>query len=89
MRGEQKSAEATVVVVHGDEGPNTRSRTGRERSIPEGGAAKRAGMPERAQRVGGGTAEGMGIARQAGAAREGYAGEGASMLEHRRLMSTS
>lgn len=48
--------------------------------MPEGGADKKAEKPERTRRVGGGTAEGTGIARQAGAAREGDAGEGASML---------
>ena len=45
-----------------------------------GGAGKRAEMPERARRVDGGTAEGTGIVRQAGTAREEYAGDGAPML---------
>jgi len=60
VMGEQKSAEAIVAAAHGGEGPNTRSRTGTERSMPEGDADKKAGKPERTRRVGGGTAEGTG-----------------------------
>jgi len=78
--GEQKSAEAIVAAAHGGEGPNTRSRTGTERSMPEGDADKKAGKPERTRRVGGGTAEGTGRAHQAGTAREENAGEGPPML---------
>ena len=48
--------------------------------MTEGGAGKKAEKPERARRVGGGTAEGTGNARQADTAREGDAGEGAPML---------
>ena len=48
--------------------------------MSEGGAGKKAEMPERTRRVGGGTSEGMGIARQADTAREEYAGDGAPML---------
>jgi len=48
--------------------------------MSEGGAGKKAEMLERARRVGGGTAEGTGIARQADTAREEYAGDRASML---------
>ena len=48
--------------------------------MSEGGADKKAEKLEQARRVGGGTAEGRGIARQAGTAREGYAGDGAPML---------
>ena len=78
--GGQKSAEAVVAAAHGGEGPNTRSRTGTEHSMPEGGADKRAERPERARRAGGGTAEGTGRARQAGTACNGQAGDGAPML---------
>ena len=48
--------------------------------MSEGGADKKAEKLEQARRVGGGTAEGKGIARQAGTAREGYSGDGAPML---------
>lgn len=48
--------------------------------MSEGGADKKAEKPERVRRVGGGTAEGMGIARQADTAREEYAGDGVPML---------
>lgn len=48
--------------------------------MTEGGAGKKAEKPERARRVGGGTAEGTGNVRQADTAREGQAGEGAPML---------
>ena len=48
--------------------------------MSEGDAGKKAEMPERTRRVGGGTAEGMGIARQADTAREENAGDGAPML---------
>lgn len=48
--------------------------------MSEGGAGKKAGKPERARRVGGGTAEGTGSVRQTDTAREGDAGEGAPML---------
>lgn len=48
--------------------------------MTEGGAGKKAGRPERARRVGGGTAEGTGDVRQADTAREGNAEEGAPML---------
>ena len=48
--------------------------------MTEGGVGKKVGKPERARRVGGGTAEGTGRARQADTAREGNAGEGAPML---------
>jgi RNA-directed DNA polymerase len=78
--GGQKSAEAVVAAAHGGEGPNTRSRTGTEHSMPEGGADKRAERPERARRAGGGTAEDTGRARQAGTACNGQAGDGAPML---------
>ena len=76
----QKSAEAIVAAAHGGEGPNTRSRTGPERSMTEGGAGKKAEKPERARRAGGGTAEGTGIVRQADTARDGDTGDGAPML---------
>lgn len=48
--------------------------------MSEGGAGKKAEKPERARRVGGGTAEGTGNVRQADTARKGQAGEGAPML---------
>ena len=44
--------------------------------MSKGGAGKKAEKPERARRAGGGTAEGTGNVRQAGTAREGYAGDG-------------
>jgi len=76
----QKSAEATVVAAHGGEGPNTRSRTGPERSMTDGGAGKKAEKPELTRRAGGGTAEGTGRVRQADTARDGDTGDGAPML---------
>ena len=76
----QKSAEATVVAAHGGEGPNTRSRTGPERSMADGGAGKKAERPELTRRAGGGTAEGTGGVRQADTARAGQTGDGAPML---------
>lgn len=48
--------------------------------MSEVGADKRAGMPERTRRVGGGTAEGPGLARQADTARRGNTGDESSML---------
>jgi RNA-directed DNA polymerase len=48
--------------------------------MSEGGAGKKAEMLERVRRVGGGTAEGKGIARQTDTAREDHAGDGAPML---------
>ena len=48
--------------------------------MSEKDADQKAGMPERPRRVGGGTAEGTGFARQAGAARRGKAGDGAPQL---------
>jgi len=47
--------------------------------MTEGGVGEKAGKPERARRVGGGTAEDMGNVRQADTAREGNVGEGAPM----------
>jgi RNA-directed DNA polymerase len=79
-KGKQKSAEVIVAAAHGGEGPNTWSRTGTERSMPEGDADKMAERPERTRRAGGGTAEGTGRAHQAGTAREGNVGDGAPML---------
>ena len=67
-KGKQKSAEVIVAAAHGGEGPNTWSRTGTERSMPEGDADKMAERPERTRRAGGGTAEGTGRAHQAGPA---------------------
>ncbi len=43
-------------------------------------ADKKAGMPERPRRAGGGTTEGTGFARQAGTARRDSAGNGAPLL---------
>jgi len=48
--------------------------------MSEGDADEKAGKPERTRRAGGGTAEGMGCARQADAAREGDAWDEAAML---------
>ncbi len=73
--GGQKSAEAVLATAHGSEGPNTESRTGTERSMSGGDAGKRAEMPERTLRVGGGTAEGRGNVRQTGTACNGNAGD--------------
>lgn len=78
--GGQESAEAIVAAAYGSEGPNRRSRTGTERSMTEGDAGKKAEKLERFRKAGGGTAEEPDIARQAGTAREGKAGERASML---------
>jgi RNA-directed DNA polymerase len=80
VKGGQKSAEVILAVSHNGEGPNRRSRPGTERSMSEGGAEKKAERLERALKVGGGTAEGTGVARQAGTAREGDAGEGTLKL---------
>jgi len=55
VRGEQKSTEAEVAAAHGSEGPYTGGRTITERSMLEGGAAKKAEKPERARRAGGGS----------------------------------
>jgi RNA-directed DNA polymerase len=78
--GAQKSAEAEVAAAQGGEGPNTRSRTGAMRSMHEGGAAGRAGMPERPRTPGDGIAQGTGFERQAGTARGENAGDEAPML---------
>ena len=80
VKGGQKSAEAIVAAAHGGEGPNVRSRTGTEHSMPERGAEKRAERPERTRKAGGGTAEGPGSERQAGTACNGQAGERVPML---------
>lgn len=48
--------------------------------MSERDADQKAEMPERPRRVGGGTAEGMGFARQADTARDGHAGDGAPTL---------
>ncbi len=52
-----------------DLGPNTGSRVGTKRSMSEEGVDKRAEMPERTRKVGGGTAEDTDPARQALPAR--------------------
>ena len=79
-KGKQKSAEVIVAAAHGGEEPNTWSRTGAERSMPEGDADKMAERPERTRRAGGGTAEGTGRVHQAGTVREGNVGDGTPML---------
>ena len=79
-KGKQKSAEVIVAAAHGGEGPNTWSRTGTERSMPEGDADKMAERPERTRRAGGGTAEGKGGERQAPAAGREKAGEESTRL---------
>ena len=79
-KGGQKSAAVIVVAAHRDEGPNTINRTDTERSMPEGGAGKKAEKLERTRRVGGGTAEGTGTVRQAGTARDGQVGDKSQML---------
>ena len=76
VKGGQKSAEVILAVSHDGEGPNRRNGTGTERSMVEGGADKKAEKLERTRRVGGGTAEGKGSARQTGTARDGYAEDG-------------
>jgi len=48
--------------------------------MSEEGAGKKAEKPERARRVGGGTAEGTDNARQADTAREGEARDGVPLL---------
>lgn len=48
--------------------------------MSETGADKTAGMPERPRKVGGGTAEGTGVVRQADAAHRDRVGDGPSML---------
>jgi RNA-directed DNA polymerase len=79
-KGGQRSAAVIVVVAYHGEGPNTINRTDTERSMPEGGADKRAEKLERTRRVGGGTAEGTGTVRQAGTARKGRVGDESQML---------
>lgn len=78
--GEPKSAEAIVIATHGDEGPNTGSRTGSRRSRREEDADKKAGMPERTRKVGGGTAEDTGLVRQTRPARGEFTGDETPML---------
>ena len=70
---EQKSAEAVVAAAHSGEGPNTRSRVGTKRSMSEPGVEKKAEKLERTWKVGGGTAEDTGPARQALTARGEHA----------------
>ena len=78
-KGAQKSAEAEKPHA-AVKGPNTRSRTGAMRSMHEGDAEGRAGMPERPRGADGGTVEAAGVERQASAARGENAGDGAPML---------
>lgn len=66
--------------AHRREGPNLRSRTGPMRSRREGDAGTRAGRPEPVREVGGGTAEVSEQERQARAAHNGEAGDGARNL---------
>ena len=68
-KDEQKSAEAEVAAAHSGEGLNTRSRVGTKRSMSEEDVDKKAEKLERTRKVGGGTAEGTGPARQALTAR--------------------
>ena len=81
VRSGQESAEAIVAALHGGEGPNMRSGTCTRRSMHEEDAGTKAEKPERSLSVGGGTAEGRGTERQAGTARDDYAGEGARAPE--------
>ena len=53
--------------------------------MSERDAEQRAEMPERPRRVGGGTAEGTGFARQADTARDEHAGDGAPSLMEKAL----
>ena len=48
--------------------------------MSEAGADKKAGMPERPRKVGGGTAEGTGLARQVDTARQDKVGDGTPLL---------
>jgi RNA-directed DNA polymerase len=69
----QKSAEGIVVAAHGGEGPNREGRRGAETSMDEGGAHRKAAMPENSRKVAGGTRKNMARKRQASAAAEEHA----------------
>lgn len=68
----QKSAEGIVAAAHGGEGPNMKERRGTGTLRDEGGAGRRAEMPEDTRKVAGGTRETKGGERQASTAVKEY-----------------
>lgn len=64
----QKSAEGIVAVAHGGEGPNMKERRGTGTLMDEGGAERKAEMPEDTRKGAGGTRETKGGERQASTA---------------------
>ena len=74
--GGQKSADTVVAAC----ARRPQGRTGRKRSMSEVGADKRVERPERPRRVGSGTAEGTGLARQTDAERRENDGDEVPMV---------
>ena len=81
QKGQQKSAEAIVAApAPGGEGPNTRSRTGTQRSSCAADAEEKAEMPEQSLGVGDGITEGKVTERQTQTAPRDSPGPGAVVV---------
>lgn len=78
----RKSAEVIRAAAQSGKGPNVKRRTGAERSMSEGGAARRSEMTEPPREEGCGTAHGLDEARQADTAcKENTSDESGTLMK--------